>query len=163
MVGQRGENFGRRKRDMQEKADAVAVTAVAQHFCKRNEMIVVHPDDVVGLQQIVQLVGEMRVDAPVAAEIAARKFREIEPVVQDRPQHLIGEAVVIFLVVGVDEVGHDIGHVALVNGPGGDIVLGRNGAAPAEPEAAPSLEQRPHGNGEPPGLVAIAARDRHAV
>ena len=71
MVGQRGENFGRRKRDMQEKADAVAVTPVAQHFCKRNEVIVVHPDDVVGLQQIVQFVGEMRVDAPVAAEIAA--------------------------------------------------------------------------------------------
>ena len=40
---------------MQEKADAVVVTAVAQHLGKRNEMIVVHPDDVVGLQQIVQL------------------------------------------------------------------------------------------------------------
>ena len=71
MVRQRGENLGRRKRHMQEKSDAVAVTAVAQHFCKRNEMIVVHPDDIVGLQQIVQLVGEVRVDAPVAAEIAA--------------------------------------------------------------------------------------------
>ena len=56
---------------MQEEADAVVVTTVAQHFCKRNEMIVVHPDDIVGLQQIVQLVGEVRVDAPVAAEIAA--------------------------------------------------------------------------------------------
>ena len=40
---------------MQEEADAVAVTAVAQHLCQRNEMIVVHPDDVVGLQQAVQL------------------------------------------------------------------------------------------------------------
>ena len=56
---------------MQEKTDPVAMTAVAQHLGKRNEVIVVHPDDVVGLQQIVQFVGEMRVDAPVAAEIAA--------------------------------------------------------------------------------------------
>ena len=125
MVGERGENLGRRKWDVQEEADAVAVTAVAQHLRKRNEMIVVHPDDVVGLQQTVELIGKMGVDAPVAAEIAARKFRQIEPVVQDRPQHLIGEAVVIFLIVGVDEVGNHVGHLALMNGPGGDIVLAR--------------------------------------
>ena len=136
MVGQRGENLGRRKWNMQEEADPVAVTAVAQHFCQRDEMIVVHPDDVVGLQQAVQLVGKMCVDAPIAAEIAARKLREVEAVVQDRPQHPIGEAVVIFLIVGVDEVGHDVGHAALVNGPGGHILFGCNRPAPAEPEAA---------------------------
>ena len=45
---------------MQEVSDAVAVAAVAQHFRQRNEMIVVHPDDVVGLQQISELVGKMR-------------------------------------------------------------------------------------------------------
>jgi hypothetical protein len=141
MVGERGENLGRRKRYVQEKTDAIMVTAVAQHFCKRNEVIVVHPDDIVGLQQIMQLVGKVRVDTPVAAEIAARKFREIEPVVQDRPKHLVGKAVVIFLVVGIDEIGHDVGHLALVNGPRGDIVLGCNGPAPAEPQAATPLEQ----------------------
>ena len=50
VVGQRGENFRRREWHVQKVSDAVGVTAVAQHFCQRNEMIVVHPDDVVRLQ-----------------------------------------------------------------------------------------------------------------
>ena len=50
VVRQRGENFRRREWYVQKVSDAVAVTAVAQHFCQRNEMIVVHPDDVVRLQ-----------------------------------------------------------------------------------------------------------------
>ena len=87
-------------------------------------MIVVHPDDVVGLQQIVQLIRKMRVDAPIAAEIAARKLREVEAIVQNRPQHPIGEAVVIFLIVGLDEVGHDIGQAAMLNGLGRNVPIG---------------------------------------
>ncbi len=55
VVRQRGENLRRRKRNVQEEADAVAMPAVAQHLRERDEMIVVHPDDVVGLQEIVQL------------------------------------------------------------------------------------------------------------
>ena len=57
------------------------MAAVAQHFGERDEMIIVHPDDVVRLQQVVQLRGEMRIDAAVSAEIAAREFSEIETVV----------------------------------------------------------------------------------
>jgi hypothetical protein len=71
VVRQRGENLRRRKRHVQEIADAVAMAAVAQHLRQRNEMIVMHPDDVVGLQQIGELVGKVRVDAAIAAEIAA--------------------------------------------------------------------------------------------
>src|SRR5215831_20065457 len=104
----------------------------------------------------------MRVDTAIAAEIAARKLRQIEPVVQDRPQHAIGEAVVIFLIVGLDQVGDDVGHVAALNGPGRDLLFSRNRSTPAEPEAAVALEQRAHRNGKPARL-AIAARDGYTV
>ena len=43
---------------MQEESDAVAVTTLAQHFCKRDEMIIVHPDDVIGPQKFVQLIAK---------------------------------------------------------------------------------------------------------
>jgi hypothetical protein len=39
----------------------------------------------------------MLVDAHVAGEIAAGIFGEIQPIVQDRPQHSIGKAVVVFV------------------------------------------------------------------
>ena len=83
----------------------------------------------------------MRVDAPIAAEIATRKLRQIEPIVQNRPQHPIGETVVIFLIVGLDEVGDDVRHVAALNGPGRGVLVGRNRSTPAEPEPAVALEQ----------------------
>src|SRR5262245_33884361 len=46
-------------------------------------MIVVHPDDVVRFYQVVQSIGELGVDPPIAAEIATRILREVETVVQD--------------------------------------------------------------------------------
>ena len=52
VVGQRRDDFRRRKRNMDEETDLVAVAAVAQRLGQRNQMIVVHPDDVVGLQQV---------------------------------------------------------------------------------------------------------------
>src|SRR6266542_695176 len=83
----------------------------------------------------------MGIDAPIAAEIAAGKFSEIEPIVQNWPEHAISEAVVIFLIVGFAEIGDDVGHVATLNRPGRHVSLGRNGPAPAEPETAVVLEQ----------------------
>ena len=55
VIGQRGEDFRRRKRDMDEEADLVVVAAIAQRLGQRNQMIVVHPDDVVGLQQLARV------------------------------------------------------------------------------------------------------------
>jgi hypothetical protein len=164
VVRQRRENLRRRKRHVQEVADAVAMAAIAQHLGERNEMIVVHPDHIVGLEEIVQLIGEMRIDAAVTAEIAARELGKIEPIMQDRPQHPVGEAVVVFLIIRLGQIGHDVGHVALIDGMGRDLAVGRDGAAPAEPDTAVLLEQRTYGDGEPAGLVAaILARDGHTI
>ena len=57
-------------------------------------MIVVHPNDVIGLKKRFEVTGEILVYSEVAAKIASRQFGEIEPIMQDRPQHTIGEAVV---------------------------------------------------------------------
>ena len=54
-----------------------------------------------------QRVGEAGVDPQVAAEIDRGELGEIDPVVQDRPQHPVGEAVVIFLVVGRRQIDRD--------------------------------------------------------
>ena len=164
MVGQCGENLGRRKGNVQEKSNAVAMSALAQHLRQRNEMVVVHPDDIVGLQQLVQLVCEMHIDPQVAAEVAAREFGEVEPVVQDRPQHAVGEAVVVFLVVLLGEVGHHVAQAALVM-----VLVARSSirgdrSAPAEPEAAVLLEQGAHGHRETAGLAAaVGVRDGDPV
>jgi hypothetical protein len=70
MVWQRGENLRRRKRHMEEKADTILMAAIAQHLRQGDKMIIVHPDDVVGLQQFAQLHSEVKIDSPIAAEIA---------------------------------------------------------------------------------------------
>ena len=85
MVGQRREYLRWGKWDMQEEPDAVAMAAVAQHLGERNEMIIVHLDNVVGTQPSSDLIGKMHIDAPVAAQIAAGEFFEIETVMEDRP------------------------------------------------------------------------------
>ena len=138
VVRQRGEHLRRRTGNVQEKADAVLVPARAQRLRERDQVIVVHPDDVVGPQQLVELAREMLVDAHVAGQIAAREFREIEPVMQDRPQHAVGEAVVVFVVVLGAEIGHDIVDVVMMDRVGLDrIALAGDLAAPAEPHALP--------------------------
>ena len=48
MIRERGENFRRWKRNVVEKADLVAVTALAQRLGQRQQMEIMHPDNVVG-------------------------------------------------------------------------------------------------------------------
>ena len=85
VIGQGRDDFGRRKRNVNEETDFVAVTTIAQRFRQRNKMVVVHPNHVVGLQQCFEMTGEILVYPEIAAEIASREFGEIEPIMQDRP------------------------------------------------------------------------------
>src|SRR4029453_7103768 len=105
----------------------------------------------------------MGIHAPIAPEIATEKLSEIQPIVQNRPQHPISEAVVIFLIVGFAEIGDDIGHIATLNRPGPDVSFGRSGSSPAEPETAVAFEQGSNSDCEAARLVVIAARERHSV
>ena len=86
----------------------VAVAARAQLASEQHQMIVVHPDDVVLVEQRAQAVGEHAIDAHVAAGVRARVFLQVDPVVKDGPQHAVGEAVVIFLDVVCRQIDENV-------------------------------------------------------
>ena len=65
------------KRDMVKKPDFVAVPAIPKCLGQRQQVIIMNPDNVVGLQNLVQLRGEALVNPHIAAEITAREFRKI--------------------------------------------------------------------------------------
>ena len=85
VVGQGREDLRRGKRDVQEKSDSISMAAVAKHLGERNEMIIVHPDNIVGAQPISDLISKMHADASITAQIAAGKFCNVEAVMEDRP------------------------------------------------------------------------------
>src|ERR1035437_9169190 len=100
-------------------------------------MIVVHPHHIVRPQQFFQIAGEKFIDPEIATEIAAGEFGEGEPVMQDRPQHTIGEAVVKFLVIVLAQTDGDVGDVVVLDRLGRSRIVFGNVPAPAEPDAAP--------------------------
>ena len=102
VVGQASHHLRRRHRNVEKEADPVGVAAASQRVGDRDQVIVVHPDQVVGLDDPLELGREMIVDPHVAGEVAPRELGEVEAEVEDRPQHPVGEAVVIFLVVVVE-------------------------------------------------------------
>ena len=126
-------------------------------------MVVVHPDDVVRLQDLGQLVGEVPVDAEIAGEVAAVELGEIDPVVQDRPQHPVGEAVVIFLVVLLGQVGDDEAPLRGLDLARGDLACRDNIAAPAEPHRLRMLPDRRERDLKPARALAVRARRRDTI
>ena len=93
---------------MQEKTDPVRVPALAQRRGEGDQVIVVDPNNVVGPKQPVQRALEVVIDAEITAQIAAREFGEVEPTMQDRSQHAVGEAVIKFLVVVAAKSDRDV-------------------------------------------------------
>src|SRR4051794_7656804 len=107
----------------------------------------------------------MLVDPHVAGKVAARELGQIEAIMQDRPEHAIGEAVVVFLVVlGVQTGRHEL-DVVVVDCRGLErIAFARDLAAPAEPHARPFAKRRLDGHFEAAGApAALAIRDGDAI
>jgi hypothetical protein len=149
---------------MKEKADPVGVAAAAQRVRDRDEMIVVDPDQVIGLDDLFELGREMFVHAHISAEIPTREVGEIKPEMQDRPQDPIGEAVVVFLVVVLGEVGDHISNFFVRDRVQFDVRGRHDIAAPAEPHSPVTLQRRAQGDFEATGaLCAIASRDTHSI
>jgi hypothetical protein len=164
VLRQRGQNLRRRKRNVQEKPDPVGVPAPPQGVRDGNQMIVVYPDQIVVFDDFFELGREMIIHPEIAAEIAAREFGEVQPVVQDWPQHPIGEAVVIFLKVVLRQVGDDIFDVLVPDGARFQPVRRSDIAAPAEPDTAVPVERRSQRDFETAGaLGAVAGRNRNPV
>ena len=121
---------------MQEKADPVLHAQLAQFLGQRDQVIVVHPDQVVGLDQRRQHARQIFVDRDIALELLAMKFDQAELVMQQRPQRAIGIAQVVILIVRRVQIDRGEGDIALLE----DRRLFRPGfadlARPAEPDAA---------------------------
>jgi hypothetical protein len=93
---------------MQKKSDPVGVAASPQRVGNRVQVVVVDPDQIVALDDFFELGREVIVDPEISAQIPTRELREIEPVMQDRPQHPICEAVVVFLMIILRQVGDGV-------------------------------------------------------
>ena len=135
VMGQGLQDVRRRAGRVQEEADPVAVAARAQFAGEQHQMIVVDPDDVAFADERAEAVGEHAVDPHVAARVGARVLLEVDPVMKDRPQHAVGEAVVIFLDVGLRKIDQDIGDLVDFDDPRFAGRLVGDLAAPAEPQA----------------------------
>ena len=89
---------------MQKEADALLATERTQFSRQGDEVIVVHPDDVVVLQQRFELAREHPVHALVASEIAGVEVGQIKAVVKHRPEHAVGVTLVVGVVVVAVEI-----------------------------------------------------------
>ena len=141
---------------MKEESDLVLVPALAQRLGQRHQVIVVHPDYVVGTQQLFQIFGEEFVDAEIATEIAAREFGEVEPVMQNRPQHAVSETVIEFLVIVLAQVDGGVSGIVVLGDLSGTRIVVGCASTPAKPKPAALAQRRPDRDLEPAGArVAI--------
>ncbi|OWK26379.1 hypothetical protein AJ87_03830 [Rhizobium yanglingense] len=81
---------------------------------ERDQVVVVHPDEVIGFDQRRQPMGEKTVDAEIAGHLLAAVFGEIQTVVADRPENAVGKAVIVFFHIGIGQIRQCIGDVALL-------------------------------------------------
>ena len=99
VLGHRGQHVGRREWNVQEEADRAADPLAAQFGAHRDQVIIVHPNDVLAADQLGKIRRHLGVDPAVAVEEGRFIVQEAEPIVQRGPQHPVGVAEVIALVV----------------------------------------------------------------
>ena len=153
--------------DVQEEADAMRAAQRPQFGGQRDQVVVVYPDDVVLAQHRLELAREQLVDPPVAGDVAGVEVRQVQPVVEDRPEHAVGIAQVVGIVVFTAQIQGDQLHPArlgAVHFAFACLAAGRrlhDLAAPAEPQAARVVEHvgQCHGQAAGRGLARIG----HAV
>ena len=85
VVWQCSQYFRRREWNVKKKTDAIVVPALAQGLGERDQVIIMHPDEVIRREHLVQPAREVIIDPQIATQIAARELGEIDAVVQDRP------------------------------------------------------------------------------
>ena len=146
-----------RKRNVQIEADCVLHPALPELGGERDQVVVVHPDDVVGAQHRRQHGGEAPVDRDEPLEEAGLELGQIEPVVKDRPQHRVGVAQIIALVIGLGE--RDGGEAAFASHHVDGSVIGRDLAVPAEPQTVVQAHDVGEGHSDAAGLRSLAQID----
>ena len=142
VMGQGGQQLPPRPGDVQEEAYPVAAAHLAQLPRQRDQVVVVHPDDVVGPDQRAHRLGETAVHPLIALAERAFIVGQVDTVVKQRPQHGVSVAVVVFLDVLLFQVEGRHRHPAPVL----HVRLAGEGlhrlATPAEPDALVAGEGR---------------------
>ena len=133
---QHGKQACRHEGHMQKEADTVFHAKRAQGHAERDQMIIMHPDQVGGLEQRHKRLRISAVDVEIGFEVLAIEFEQARLEMQQRPEHRIGEADIEALVILVRQIDRREIELARVLDLGGDAGLGGNFAAPAEPEGA---------------------------
>ena len=88
-----------RERGMQEQPDPVGHPASPQRIGQAQQVVVMHPDHIVGTKQRGQRCGEKVVDPPISRELRPLEMAEADLIVQHRPQRVVGEAAIVLVVV----------------------------------------------------------------
>ncbi len=98
MLGDCQERLRRRHGDVQEEPDRVLHAEPAQLQPERDQVVVVHPDRVVGVQQRAQRAGEAAVHLEIGLIVAGLELRDVEARVEDGPQHDVRVAEIVGFV-----------------------------------------------------------------
>jgi hypothetical protein len=83
--GKRGQDFHCREGCVQEKTNPLGHVACPQFVAQRDQVVVVHPDQVIALEQGNQLFGELPVDLKIARRVLLAERSQVEPVMKQRP------------------------------------------------------------------------------
>ena len=115
-------------------------------------------------QQRHQRFGERRVHRQVCGEFGPAEFGETDAAVQQRPQHAIGEAAVVALVVGLSQADRGERNAAGLR----DVwrerrFTVRDVPGPAEPQAIALVGSVVQRNSQPAGRLAALARRWHTI
>ena len=164
LVTRQGDHdFRRRKRRVQEKADAIVDAELAQCASERDEMIILYPNQIIRLDQRREHGSEAAVDREISLRGVAAIFDQPQPEMEERPKRGIRIAGVIEFVLGRRESCQCIGDIAAREG----TRLGRHRlldlAAPSEPQAAIRLQRLAYRNGESAGTSLTPSGKRHTI
>ena len=121
---------------MQEKPDPIGMASPPQRVRNRDEVIVVDPDQIIIFDDFLEFCRKMIIDPEIPAEIPKRKLGKVKPIMQYRPQHPIGEPVIVFLIVVLGQICDDVFDVLVFDGTRSELVLRPNLSAPSKPHAA---------------------------
>src|SRR5690606_545286 len=83
-----------------------------QHRAERNQVEIVHPHDVVAREQRFEAAYEHGVDVAIRTELRAVVLEKAEAVMEQRPQRVVAETVVVLLELPLVELERCIGHTA---------------------------------------------------
>jgi hypothetical protein len=153
-VGEDPEDLRRREGDVEEEADRHVGHRFPEEAGKQHEVVVVHPDEIPGLETVDYGVAEAVVGLDIGLPASRGVLQERRELVEQRPEGLVRVALVETGGEGAGEVHRDEAALAL---PAVQSRLafevGSLGTfpRPAEPQSSGALDDRPEGGDEAPG------------